>query len=151
MHISDFTNISYGAEAYRRFYIALIGWFKRANLLQSWINYQQDIELLVANFTHDYDCYRGEVPRAGPADEERELQKFLLWQLPRYTSFDEEDTPARSMLDEVVERVTALELEDALAVLDPVGKCDLEQLRASCDKRARARSDRQSDLRPGAA
>ncbi len=134
MDIYDLINRQYGSEARRRFYTSLITWFKRAGLLPSWINYQQDIDLLIANSFSDWERFDGQSERGSPASATVELKRFLLWQLPKYSSFDEEGLPGREALEEVIDRLVPLELEEVFSVLEPIGKCSLDQFRDATDK-----------------
>lgn len=129
MRLKEFAGESRDPFAGQKYYRALVTWFARAGLLDPRINYQQDIDLLIANFKHDWRRFRPSQSGASPPGSEVELQEFLLWQLPQYSSFEEEDSPARQVLAEVLELTISQGTEEALAMLNPLGKCNLQQLR----------------------
>lgn len=145
MRLVDFTARARDPLTGQRYYRALVTWFKRAGLLDSSISYQQDIDLLVANFTHDLRRFEADHQGSSPPGSEAELREFLLWQLPQYSSFAEEGTPSRQMLTEVVQLTTSGEVEEAMAMLDPVGKCSIGLLRAQARSGKPARSSRYGD------
>ncbi len=134
MNLRDFTSRPHAVDSRDRFYRAFVGWFKRANLIGSWVNYEQDIELLIKNFSVDLERFESLTRKAAPPGSQSELQEFLSWQLLQYSCFDDEDTRSHQYLDEVLGRIVQLEVEDALAVLRPMGKSDFERLCRDCKK-----------------
>lgn len=149
MRLIDLIGHGRDALAAPNYYRALVNWFKRAGLLPSWINYQQDIELLIKNFEADMRRFMSTSGRSSPPGSPGELQEFLLWQLPQYSSFEEEDMPASRALLEVIELTSDRSLEEALAMLSPIGKCSLAQLRTHGRQSKAQRQHR--ERRPGVA
>jgi hypothetical protein len=126
-----------------------VTWFKRAGLLPAWVNYEQDIELLTKNFESDMQRFLEDPGSSSPPGSFGRLQEFLLWQLPQYSSFEEEELLARQVLPEVIKLTSGRNLEEVLSMLDPVGKCSLMQLRTH-GRQSKLQSQRR-DRHPGVA
>ncbi len=148
MRLTDFTGHGHDQQGAKSYYRALVTWFRRAGLLEAWINYQQDTDLLIRNFIPDLRLFI-DSGRSSPPGTIEELQEFLLWQLPHYNVFEEEGSAAREVLAEVIQLTTSHRLEDALDMLNPKDKkYGLAQLRKAHQQAPHDRSPRR---RSGAA